>query len=420
VPFVRTEEYGHDVVGADLERAVAATLQARGWFVMRNARDPREQAFELDVVGYRLSSDGVTSVLIEAKGGKRAHFTELWKLLGLKTHLGIHRGLLLANPDDPDHADKVKVGEAHQIAVIGQDPAEIAEAVRTAGLIDAVPTHEIIGGWERCYRVEDGLIEAIRDTGLWKNFETIRVAKQQLQDITARVWLEPDPWNQAAWLYGLYGDAPKLSRTLADELASGSGQRLFNEALYRGKHPEIQALMYLEHRKRIMVAFAATRCALEPDRGIWVPPTPASFNAMVDLIREREAWHLPALLQVYFLGLGGVIRLTHEEEEYGLLAGHVGCGAPEAREMLLLYNALFPTEKSWFYVARDLSRLKVMPAAIRGAGLRMRESVLGESWEAMSSPEQRSYCGNECLTASDEIEGGYRRTLVRRLRPRGR
>jgi hypothetical protein len=404
--------------GADLERALAAALQARGWFVLRNVRDPREQAFELDVLGYKLSGEGAASVLAEAKGGKKAHFSELWKLLGLKTHLKIERGVLLANPNDKDHADKVKVGEGHEVAVIDQDPAQIAEALRDVALIDAVPTDEIMGGWERCYRVEDALIEVIKDPGLWKSFETVRIAKQQLQDITARVWLEPDPWVQAAWLYELYGQAPKIGRTMANEMAPGNGHRLFNEALFRGKHPEVQACLYLEHRKRIMVALAATRCALQSEHTMWAPPTPASFNHMVDVIREREAWHLPTLLQVYFLGLGGVIRLTAEEEEYGLLAGHVGCTSEEARELLRLFDELFPYGGSWFYVARDLSRLKLMPAPIRGAGMRMREAVLGDPWEDMTNEDQRSYCGTECLTATDELEGGFRRIGVRRLLPR--
>ena len=316
-------------------------------------------------MGYRFSGDGVASVLAEAKGGKKAHFTELWKLLGLKTHLKIARGVLLANPEDPDYADKVEVGAEHEIAVIDQDPAQIAEAIRDAGLIDAVPTDEILGGWERSYRVEDGLIQVMKDNTLWKNFETMRTAKRQLQDITARVWLEPDPWNQAARLYDLYGEAPKIGRTMANEMAPGNGNRFFKEALFRGKRPEVQACLYLEHRRRIMVAFAATRCALEPDQRPGVRPTPASFNHMVDLIRERDAWHLPTLLQVYFLGLGGVIRLTAEDEEYGLLAGHVGCSAGEAKEMLQLFDELFPYEGSWFYVARDLSRLKLMPARTR-------------------------------------------------------
>jgi hypothetical protein len=409
--------------GADLERAVAATLQARGWFVLRNARDPREQAFELDVLAYRLSANGVESVVAEAKGGKKARFTELWKLLGLKTHLGIDRGVLLANPDDVDHSDKTTVGEANEIAVINQDATEFAAALRDHGFIDALPTDELLAGWERSYRVEDALIEVLRDQGLWKNFQTIRAAKQQLQEISSKVWLEPDPWLQARRLYDLYGELPKIGHTLASEMAPGSGRRLFNEALYEGKHLEVQACLYLEHRKRIMVAFAATRCALEAPRAAgWVAPTPASFNHMVDVIRQRQAWNLPTILQVYFLGFGGVIRTTHEDEEYGLIAGHVGCTADEAKGLLQLFDELFPYSNGWFYDARDLSRLKVMAAPLRGAGIRMRETVLGRPWEELASDEQRSYCGKECTTAADEIEGGYRlykRRKVKRLIPRG-
>jgi hypothetical protein len=104
------------MTGHELERAAGAVLQADGWFVLRGATDETFQAFELDVVGYRFEDGHESSVVVESKGGKSG-FNHLWKLVGLKTHLEIQRGVLLADGTEPLHDRKVSLARRHDIAV---------------------------------------------------------------------------------------------------------------------------------------------------------------------------------------------------------------------------------------------------------------------------------------------------------------
>ena len=393
------------VKGGELERAAAAPLQASGWFVLRRPTDETFQAFELDVLAYRFEDGNEQSLVLEAKGG-RSGFGDLWKLLGLKTHLKVDSGVLLADPSDPLHDRKVALGRGHQINVIDQDPADLAENLAEAGAIPTEPDLDVLAAWQRCYRVEDALIATINDKQLWQQYETIRLAKRQLQHLITKAWLEPDPWRQAFRLYRRYSEEPKIARRMAIEINGGGWGELFKHAMYDGASEEMQACFYLEHRKRIAVAFAATRCAtLDDETSPWAARAPFSFREMVEQIAEEEAWYLPAVLQAYFLGFGGLICLDAEKSEFQHLAAQAGCTPAEARFALRLFEELFPTDGGWFYDDYELSRLKLMPVPLRGAGLRMREAVYGGDWlNDLATDLQRKVAGRTELGRAAEWE----------------
>lgn len=389
--------------GDDLERAAAAPIQANGWFVIRRPTDETFQAFELDVLAYRFDGGREQSVVLESKGG-RSGFGDLWKLLGLKTHLKIDRGVLLADPAEPMHGRKVTLGRSHDIAVIGRDAAGLADDLVTVNAIAATPDPAVLAAWERCYRVEDALVNTINDKALWQKHETIRLAKRQLQHLVTRAWLEPDPWRQALRLYKRYWEEPKIARRMAIEINGSDWKELFQQAMYHGATDEIQACFYLEHRKRIAVAFAATRCAaLGDDSSRWAAWAPASFHNMVDRIVDEQAWYLPVVLQVYFLGFGGLICLDADDTEFEYVADQAGCTPTEARFALRLFDELFPFDGGWFYDAFELSRLKLMPVPLRGAGLYMREALYGGDWVSdLATDLQRQVAGrNELSRAAD-------------------
>jgi hypothetical protein len=409
------------MTGAELERAAAAVLQAGGWFVLRGATDETFQAFELDVVGYRFEGGHELSLAVESKGGKSG-FNHLWKLIGLKTHLRIQRGVLLADGTEPLHGRKVALARGHDVAVVSQDLDDLARELADAGLVPAEPDPAVLLAWRRCFRVEDGLIKVLGDKALWAQWTTIQLAKKQLQQLTSKVWLEPDPWRQALRLYTLFAAEPKISRRMASELSPGQVSIALNAALYDGSLPEVQACLYLEHRKRLAVAFAATRCAAT---GAGTSPyarlAPASFRAMVDRIAAEGAWYLPTVLQVYFLGFGGMICLDDVDAEFAEIAVQAGCSPPEARRGLELFEELFMTGGGWFHERSELSILKLVPVPIRGASLWMREAVYGRPWEEVSTEPQFSAVGRRHRAKAAQMEQevvpqGSRR--MRRLRGR--
>jgi hypothetical protein len=382
------------VIGAELERAAAAALQAAGWYVRRGATDESFQAFELDVLGYRFPGGAEESVVVEAKGG-RSGFGDLWKLLGLKTHLALDRGVLLADPNDPLHTRKVQVATGHQIDVIDRGASTIAESLAESGITEVEASDDVMDVWLRCYRVEDALIKIINDKNLWQQYKTIQLAKRQLQHLTSKAWLEPDPWRQATRLYVLYQDEPEISLSMAREINDGGAHEVFRQALYYGACAEIQACFYLEHRKRIELAFAATRCAaLGDESSRWAKMAPWSFREMVETIGEEEAWYLPVVMQVYFLGFGAMICLDVEDGEFKKIARQARCTPKQARRALALFAELFPYAGGWYYDGYELSRLKLMPVPLRGAGLFMRECLYGGDWTTdLATPEQRKVAG---------------------------
>jgi hypothetical protein len=358
------------------------------------------------VLAYRLSGDGETSVAVESKSG-HSTFSDLWKLIGLKHHLNIGFGVLFADSADSLHEDKREIGQKHDICVIDQSEAGIAGAYANANLIPAVPQPAVLEAWQHCFRVEDSLIRILQDKERWGRYETIRTAKRQLQHLSSAAWVEPDPWKQAAGLYQLYYNAPRIARNMAKELSPQDPDGAFQDAIYEGEHPEIQACFYLEHRKRLALAFAAARCAaIRPKPGMWGPNTPASFREMVGIVREKEAWLLPALLQVYLLGFGGMICLDAEADEYSHLGEQVGCDREEASALLCLFEELFPYPSGgrWFLTSSELARLKLMPVALRGAGIRMREALYALPWSDLATPDQWRICGRDHLKHASRAE----------------
>jgi hypothetical protein len=403
VPDVARSCYTSVMTGAELERAVAAILQTSGWFLVRGATDESFQAFELDVLGYRFTNGDESSVMVESKGG-RSGFSDLWKVVGLKTHLGIDRGVLLADETEPLHDRKVNFAAKHDIVVVGQDATALGEELADAGVIEEEPDPVVIAAWQRIFRIEDALIKTLNDKDAWQRFETIKLAKKQLQHLASKAWLEPDPWRQAVRLYVLFQDEPKISRTMAREIAPGQSEYAYNEALYNGALPEVQACFYLEHRKRLAVAFAATRCAAHGDGSRWARLAPASFRTMVEQIRDERAWYLPAVLQVYFLGFGAMICLDDVDAEFREIAAQARCTPQEVEHALELFAELFWTRNGWFHERDELSLLKLVPVPIRGASIWMREAVYDDSWDALATEAQFDAVGAKHLKRASNAE----------------
>jgi hypothetical protein len=115
---------------------------------------------------------------------------------------------------------------------------------------------------------------------------------------------------------------------------------------------------------------------------------PYSFRDMVEKVRAEAAWYLPPVMQVFFLGFGGMICLDVEDREFQLIARQAGCTPKQARHALELFEELFPYDDGWYYEAYELSRLKLMPVPLRGASLWMREIFYEGEWRELATPEQ--------------------------------
>jgi len=104
-------------------------------------------------VAYRFDDGEETSLAVESKGG-RSGFNHLWKLLGLKTHLEIQHGVLLADDSEPLHGRRSR-SRAVTTSRRKPSPDDLAGELVDAGLIATEPDPAVLLAWRRCFRVED-------------------------------------------------------------------------------------------------------------------------------------------------------------------------------------------------------------------------------------------------------------------------
>jgi hypothetical protein len=123
------------------------------------------------------------------------------------------------------------------------------------------------------------------------------------------------------------------------------------------------------------------------------------------------------LLQVYFLGFGAMVCLDAPNEEFEAMGAQAGCSSAQAQRGLELFEELFWTPEGWFHERDELSILKLVPWAVRGAGLWMREAVYERPWENAATRDQFSAVGKRHLEHAEKVENQVlpqRRRLRRR------
>ena len=147
----------------ELEHCAAALFQAAGYFVELNVveRDP-EDVLELDVVATSYEGDTPSRVLAEAKSGGWG-YSDVFKLCGWMTYLGIRRGAMFASKAPRRGGlDQLRQRVAQLgISVIKLDSAALGEAFVEEGFPPIVDdmTVEV---WRFVYAIEDALISYAR------------------------------------------------------------------------------------------------------------------------------------------------------------------------------------------------------------------------------------------------------------------
>lgn len=380
--------------GHDLEDYVAGLFQAAGYFVEKNVRQ-RDVAdvLELDTVATSYDGPTPTSVLAEAKGG-RWGFTDIFKMAGWMAYLGIERGGffvketaatagrdsgLLRRTTAPLKVSLVDLGDF-------SDPIGRFGAGGFRGLVDPI----LIDVWRFSYRVERTLLDKVRQDRRAAPERKGTAAVLGYHDlINDHVFFLKDVGERLHRLYAAYKGHPKLSAAVAAERGGapfddavrsrGPGARdnpVLAEALYEGKHPCVQASLYVEHRARLAILKAAVDlCCLAPaltKGGLPDRALPATFREGLRRLRERPSFRRFALLwQVFLWGFGGFYLADREEEELGWLSRQTGIPRHEVGAGLRAFDELFPLPGgSWIVPIKDspIRVLRMVPAAFRGVG----------------------------------------------------
>ncbi len=387
----------------DLEDCVGALFQASQYFVELSVveRDP-ENLLELDVVATNYDGDEPTSVLAEAKSGKKWGYGEIFKLLGWMNYLNIPRGVLFTTKPPPGKeidAMKARV-ERLGISVIKLDSPALAQAFTDAGFPE-IAHPKAIDIWRFVYAIQRAMIEHVRHLAkVQPDLTAPHVALGYHEIINNQVFFEPDPRESLLRLYVAFQEHPRLALGAAREI-DGKGfdcetedpsNKLIWNAIYKGDFDLIQACFYLEHRARLAILKAAVDiCVLEtkPKAKIKVKGKvvltqddflPKSFrNGLRELSEHKYFKRYAVFWQVFLWGFGGFYLEDRQDTEFEHLAEHTGVPPNEIPNALTAFDLLFPTTGSWLASVSNTSCkvVKMMPMALQGIGAHHREVLYG-------------------------------------------
>ena len=377
--------------GRDLEDYVAGLFQAAGYFVEKNIRQ-RDVAdvLELDAVATSYAGLLPTSVLAEAKGG-RWGFTDIFKVAGWMAYLGIARGGFFVKENAATSARDA--GLIHRttapLRVSLVDFGDFSDPVARfgeggfRGLVDPV----LLEVWRFSYRVERTLLDKVRqDRRVAPGREGTAAVLAYHDLVNDHVFFLKDHAERLRRLYDAYKAHPRLSAAVAAEQAGGvfeatrtqrplpRDNRVLAEAMYEGKHPCVQASLYVEHRARVAILKAAIdlSCLQPAGYEAALATLPATFREGLRRLRARPSFRRYALLwQVFLWGFGGFYLTHREDDELGWLSRQTGVPRDEMKTALGAFDDLFPLPTgSWIVPVKNspLRLTRMMPLAFRGVG----------------------------------------------------
>lgn len=381
--------------GQELEDYVAGMFQAAGYFVEKNIRQRDvTDVLELDAVATSYDGPLPVAVLAEAKSG-RWGFPDIFKVAGWMSYLGIdHGGFFVKEVPRPGGRDIEQI--ARRIAALGVALVDLGDFSDPAASVGArgfrAPSDPLLVDiYRHAFGVERALLDGLRQERRARPQQ--RGAQESLlyhDLVNDHIFFLQDVAERLRSLYGAYRSHPKLSLSVAAELAgapfsaapkgplSAPAARLIAEAMYEGKHPALQGSFYVEHRARIAILKAAIDLACLADAGE-IPSDerafaglPATFRAGLRVLRTRPTYRRYALFwQVFLWGFGGFYLADRADEEMNLLAEQTGVPVGEVGYALRAFDDLFPLGGgTWIVPVRGtpLRVAKMVPMAMRGVG----------------------------------------------------
>lgn len=371
------------LMGADLEDQVAALFQAAGYFVEKNIVDAQPSTIlELDVVATKYSGGRPEPCLVEVKSGGWG-FTDIFKVSGWMTYLGIKRGAFFTTTR---HAGPVELVSEKAcslgISYMFEPSMEFASVVDQFSKAGFVPprSEAAIDIWRLSATAERDLAKVLKTSKVAPRSRS--AAWEYFQLINNGVFLEKDIGTRAQLLYEAYQKHPKLTGAAAAEIASFpfdprspmAADSVFREALVEGKHPLMQACMYLEHRARLAILKAAIDIlSTSGVGGLALPSLPANFTqALGRLACHPHFRQYPYLWQTFLWSWGGFVLADKLDEEFRALSVETGVPEDEVPGSLALLDELFPIsgEQSWTtdLPGTSLRIVKLVPAPFRRVG----------------------------------------------------
>jgi len=380
---------------ADYEDLVASCFLGLGYFIETNLvlRDDTTDVLELDVVATSAAEPLVCSILVEAKSGSAPGFSDVFKMFGWMTYLGINLGMLVRKKEiDKSKQEALeRVASKTGVEVLCFDPdvmglSSLPDA--PINMPDDFRTHLITGTWwgrigqRVCMKSFYSLVKSLGSPGA--------TAARRYKESVDNSFFAKRPLGRARRLYKAYAEAPKMSGQLVDELGAGDSERtkaVWDEARGSSERRGVQYCMVLEGRARLGILKNALLHILhsesvedlsEKERlKVLASTFPQSLQqGLIWLSKHPRRTRIPYLMQVFIEVFGG-FYLRSEPKELELLSVATEIPQGEVEECLGAFDQLFPVPNSWFFEKDGLRQMKAIPAVYRGTGAWLRQSVYG-------------------------------------------
>jgi hypothetical protein len=404
-------------VGKDLEDFVAALLQLGRVYVEKNI--VQRDILELDVVTTAYDQDIPHQTLVEVKSGEWG-LSDIFKVAGWMKYLNMKDGAFVVTKcptQQLDSIDKVSADLGIKLVVI-DDFAKSAEIMSSKGF-NSTATPYLHWTWRYSFWVERQLLDILRMAR--KNNESMEAPRRALEYydlVNHGIFFRSSPVNRVSHLYEAYASHPKLTLGAASELA-GTGYNpetpsqnntFLKEAMHEGKHPILQACMYLEHRARLSILKNAVECICKREAGeiatdssgminlhnLPISILPQNFRNGLETIAVNPNYRLfPLFWQVFLWGWGGFILTDRIDEEYSALAEQTGLTKEEIPKALDLMDLFFPQDKKWFWQNESVSYrlVKMVPTGFQGIGAYQRR--LRHKLAKYNDLGYKDYTGND-------------------------
>ena len=363
------------------EDFISAWLSALGYFIETHVQ--QRNVLELDVVGSDFD-DPPRRILFEAKSGGSG-FSDLFKVFGWRTYLGIPRGIVVANQatDAPTQVLLAEVATRTntETVVIHPTMALWDSTVRPITAVDPLLRQRLLeAAWH--YRIAARRAYAAFERVCRSNRDDELFARARGYDLAVEAsFFSGDASERITRLYRAFTDSPNIT---GEFVARFAGTRNITiDAAYRQLEnlPDalhIQHVMMLEHRARTLIvrhSLDVTR-PTPPVRGrrrertFW-DRLPVSFRDGHQRLHELTfKARIPYLLQVFTEYFGG---MHTQDRDLTLLSQLTDLSRDQVDEALGMLDMFFPgggAEWSWRSQSHNgrLTRLKLCPAIARGSG----------------------------------------------------
>ncbi|MFD5891707.1 hypothetical protein ACFWHQ_37900 [Streptomyces sp. NPDC060334] len=324
--------------------------------------------------------------------------TDLFKVVGWMQYLGLEHGAFFMTQWD-DRESALRKMKPLGLDVVCFDDFATAPQLFTEKGFGSFPEPRLINLWRHSYGVERKFVKLIHNQERARH-EGAKAATTYHCQINNGTFFARAPEESLALLYEAYGEHPKLTLGYAREIdgkgfdphTAASDSPSCQAAIRYGKHPELQACMYLEHRARLAILKAAVDYALaHPDgppefrmsqdgksfffQGLTYHVLPRTFHDGIAWLREQPNFARYATFWQQFLwGWGGFYLNDRTGEEFEWMAEYTGIPAEEIPTALEAFDRFFPIPNGWLTTPgrTDIHMLKMVPWIFQGIGAHQR------------------------------------------------